>query len=343
MLPAVLITLECLEALDRIPQAQRKKVREFIKKFLDNPKLPGINYEKIQGIRDDKVWTARIDIKYRAVILHHAQGDEYTLVWVDKHDAATDWAKGRDLAFTRALRIAQPTRRGQVVPPTEASFSSALVTRSPYSGRFRKEREQQQREEAKRRQRERERLQHEGETKLTTLIRDALERNQGTLTQADKAEVNELRRQHRVPKERAKEIVSEAQKELQKVVQPAEPQRQLASDEDLVGTTSSVPPTIALVYADANAKTTIGIKSPPAAVISKNDDRAVAKTASEAIRHRSKVVSTPVPVAYAVTRYHAKTRLPMPNVIRCDTLEQAQELAYSMRNAAVPPTIAPVL
>ena len=90
-MPTVAIASEFLDAFARIPRAQQRKVREFTEKFRSNPRGPGINYEKIHAVKDDKVRTVRIDQKYRAVILHPTEGDVYVLVWVDNHDQAMDW------------------------------------------------------------------------------------------------------------------------------------------------------------------------------------------------------------------------------------------------------------
>ena len=45
--------------------------------------------------RDKRVRTVRIDLAYRAIILHPDQGDIYTLVWVDHHDEAMAWARNK--------------------------------------------------------------------------------------------------------------------------------------------------------------------------------------------------------------------------------------------------------
>jgi superfamily I DNA/RNA helicase len=94
-MPTVAIASEFLDAFARIPRAQQRKVREFTEKFRTNPKGPGINYEKIHAVKDDKVRTVRIDQKYRAIILHPPEGDVYVLVWVDNHNEAMDWAGKR--------------------------------------------------------------------------------------------------------------------------------------------------------------------------------------------------------------------------------------------------------
>jgi len=115
----VAIGSDFLEAFARVPRAQQRKVREFTEKFKANPKSAAINYEKIHGVKDDKVRTVRIDQKYRAVVLHPDQGDVYVLVWVDNHDNAMDWAKKRTFSInphTGALQVVNVTEAEQAVP-----------------------------------------------------------------------------------------------------------------------------------------------------------------------------------------------------------------------------------
>jgi hypothetical protein len=107
-MPTVAIASEFLDAYARIPRAQQRKVREFTEKFRANPTSASINYEKIHGVRDEKVRTVRIDQKYRAVVLHPEQGDVYVLVWVDNHDEAMAWAARKNFDInpvTGALQV----------------------------------------------------------------------------------------------------------------------------------------------------------------------------------------------------------------------------------------------
>jgi AAA domain/UvrD-like helicase C-terminal domain len=122
-----------LDAYARIPRAQQRKVRDFTEKFKANPKSPGINYEKIHDVRDDKVRTVRIDQKYRAVVLHPGQGDVYILAWVDNHDEAMAWARNRVFEInpvTGALQIINVSQAEQVVPPqSEKRKTSGLLSK----------------------------------------------------------------------------------------------------------------------------------------------------------------------------------------------------------------------
>ena len=121
-MPTVAIASEFLEAYAKIPKAQQRKVREFTEKFRANPTQASINYEKINGVRDKKVRTVRIDQKYRAVILHPESGEVHVLMWVDNHDEAMNWAMNRSFDInpvTGAFQVvnfmaAQPER-----PPSQ--------------------------------------------------------------------------------------------------------------------------------------------------------------------------------------------------------------------------------
>src|SRR5262245_24920344 len=129
-MPTVALGSDFLDAYARIPRAQQRKVREFTEKFKANPNSPGINYEKIHDVRDDKVRTVRIDQKYRAVVLHPDQGDVYVLVWVDNHDEAMDWARNRTFTInphTGALQVINVTEAQQAVHADGGKRPSGLV------------------------------------------------------------------------------------------------------------------------------------------------------------------------------------------------------------------------
>ncbi len=108
MSPTVAMGTEFLDGYAHIPVAQQKKVREFLKKFRDDPTSSAINYESLKGHRNPHVRTVRIDQKYRAVVLHPDKGNVYVLMWVDRHDEAMDWASRRSFEInpqTGALQV----------------------------------------------------------------------------------------------------------------------------------------------------------------------------------------------------------------------------------------------
>ncbi|MFC1743113.1 3'-5' exonuclease [Candidatus Riflebacteria bacterium] len=85
------------DSLFNVPASQKNKVRDFIKKFRNDPASPGINYEKIHKAKDPNIRSVRIDQTYRGIILKPQQGNVYFLLWVDHHDAAYKWAENKVL------------------------------------------------------------------------------------------------------------------------------------------------------------------------------------------------------------------------------------------------------
>jgi hypothetical protein len=118
--PQVAISESFLTALAQLPKPTQKKVREFTTKFRTNPTSSAINYEALHGMRDPKIRTVRIDLAYRAVVVHPPAGALYMLVWVDHHDEAMAWAKNKvfdihattgviqvvDMQFVEAVAVA---------------------------------------------------------------------------------------------------------------------------------------------------------------------------------------------------------------------------------------------
>jgi formylglycine-generating enzyme required for sulfatase activity/tRNA A-37 threonylcarbamoyl transferase component Bud32 len=82
------------------------------------------------------------------------------------------------------------------------------------------ERKRREQAEAERQRQQLERLQRDGEAKLIQVVREALDRNNGKLVQADATAANETCKQHRIPTERAKQIVAEVKDEWQKAHPP---------------------------------------------------------------------------------------------------------------------------
>ena len=88
----VAISSDFLISFSAIPKKQQTKVRDFIEKFKRDPAASGINYEKINGARDNNLRSVRIDVSYRAIILKPETGNVYLLLRVDNHDEAYQWA-----------------------------------------------------------------------------------------------------------------------------------------------------------------------------------------------------------------------------------------------------------
>lgn len=97
-------------SLANLPNAIQKKTNAFPKKFAANPTSSGINFERLNGTNPD-YRSVRIGKAYRAILLMPKSGNQYVMLWVDRHDDAYDWASRtevrvhpRTVAATRRAR-----------------------------------------------------------------------------------------------------------------------------------------------------------------------------------------------------------------------------------------------
>jgi superfamily I DNA/RNA helicase/mRNA-degrading endonuclease RelE of RelBE toxin-antitoxin system len=106
--PKVAISSDFLTAFAALPRKIQGKVTEFINKFRNNPLAPGINFEKINGALDGKIWSVRIDDTYRGIVVRQPESGAYLLLWVDHHDEAYAWARSKKCSInprTGAIQV----------------------------------------------------------------------------------------------------------------------------------------------------------------------------------------------------------------------------------------------
>ena len=90
--PKIAISDDFLRAFAAVPRDHQQAVLSFLAKFRQNPKAPGINYEKIHSAADPNMRSVRINEQLRGIVLKPDEGSVYCLLWVDRHDDAYDWA-----------------------------------------------------------------------------------------------------------------------------------------------------------------------------------------------------------------------------------------------------------
>lgn len=98
-LPAAVATLASNDA---------KRVWKFLAKFIDNPAHPSLKLERITRTKNENLWSGRITQGLRAII--HKDGDVWTVLHADQHDAAYNWAETHQIARhpkTGALQIVE--------------------------------------------------------------------------------------------------------------------------------------------------------------------------------------------------------------------------------------------
>ena len=87
----IAISTDFFTALSKLPKKQMHKTIKLVEDFRKNPTSSGFNYEKIQNA--DQMYSIRVDLAYRCIVMKPKKGDVYILLWVDHHDDAYDWAK----------------------------------------------------------------------------------------------------------------------------------------------------------------------------------------------------------------------------------------------------------
>lgn len=124
---------EFFDAVSQLPRKLQNKVSEFINRLRQNSTRSGLNYEKIQNVRDKRLRSVRLNQEYRAILLQPESGNVYLLLWVDKHDDAYQWAKRKICRVNEVSGALQVIDIEQVESATE-QLSQKNPQRQP--GRF---------------------------------------------------------------------------------------------------------------------------------------------------------------------------------------------------------------
>jgi hypothetical protein len=137
--PKLILGADFLTAFSRLPKEIQKKARLFLDKFTNATDAPSIHLEKIQAAADARLRSARIDKNYRGILFHPLEGNLYVLLWVDKHDAAYDWAERRTCAInptTGAIQIVLATEEPVVPKHADTAPPPPFSTPEPVEERL---------------------------------------------------------------------------------------------------------------------------------------------------------------------------------------------------------------
>jgi hypothetical protein len=91
-MPQLGIGVEFLNELTKLEPPVRRRTIEAVGKFSEHTHA-GAHLEKLNGVRDERVRTIRIDKFWRGVVLAPETGDRFVLLRVMPHDDAITWAK----------------------------------------------------------------------------------------------------------------------------------------------------------------------------------------------------------------------------------------------------------
>lgn len=106
--PVVALGSDLMRSLLELSKKAQKHATTFLTKFQVNPRSSGINLERIANAADEKLYSARIDQRYRAIIAFQKSSNVYVLLYVGDHDDAYKWAETKKLDVnpnTRAIQL----------------------------------------------------------------------------------------------------------------------------------------------------------------------------------------------------------------------------------------------
>ena len=81
-------TARFAEAASRLPKEARAKLPKALKLLAEDPRHPGLQTKKIQGLGDREIFEARLDQKIRFTF--QVQGNVLILRNIDEHDACIE-------------------------------------------------------------------------------------------------------------------------------------------------------------------------------------------------------------------------------------------------------------
>lgn len=117
------------DKLLKLPKEIQGKILDFQKKFKEDPYKHNINLEPIENFKDSSMRTARISGDYRAIIGVIGNGD-YSLLYVDHHDEAMDWARNKKFKWndnTGAFQLLEIEQTAAKVVPTDKTETLLLA------------------------------------------------------------------------------------------------------------------------------------------------------------------------------------------------------------------------
>jgi len=103
----IAISTDFLSVYAKLPKNIQNRTNEFVQKFQNDPSGPGINFERIRGCQDRKLYSVRIDDTYRGIVARQDGTSTYFFLWVDHHDEAYEWAVRRRCAVNHATGAIQ--------------------------------------------------------------------------------------------------------------------------------------------------------------------------------------------------------------------------------------------
>lgn len=90
------------DALQKLKPTEVSKSLEAVQKFQKNPLSPGLNLEKLNACKDEKLRSIRVNQDVRIILTTTDEENLYLFLYVDHHDKAYQWAENRRVQVNQA-------------------------------------------------------------------------------------------------------------------------------------------------------------------------------------------------------------------------------------------------
>ena len=123
----------CTRSLQKLPDRVSARFQVMMNKLMSDPSAKGLDFEPIQGARDRRLRSIRVDKQYRAIALK--DGRDVVFLHVDDHDEAFRWAGKRkapvDPQMNRIRIVEDAPDLESDQPPEPAGEGAALFDDIP--------------------------------------------------------------------------------------------------------------------------------------------------------------------------------------------------------------------
>lgn len=96
-----------LEAYSKIPKTEQKRIYKLIDALRLDMNNKGLNLERMREALDPNVYSVRLSHSYRVILVRPEDENVFLLVWIDHHDKAYRWIKGKRFVPNKETRTLQ--------------------------------------------------------------------------------------------------------------------------------------------------------------------------------------------------------------------------------------------
>ncbi len=128
-MPIVQVADTVFARAERLAASEKGRIVDLIGKLYRDPSHPSLSLERVRGARSPGIWAARVSGDLRAIL--HMEGDAVSVLHVDHHDAAYDWASRRTIGRHSATGILQVVEAVESISEVAHALEPPVAPQAP--------------------------------------------------------------------------------------------------------------------------------------------------------------------------------------------------------------------